>query len=192
MDVEMQSFEARGLCLELKKTVAELKETGIERLIPEIGANIAYALPTAKELTDIAAIPGRMLRFKGQVATLGEPEMGASTYMGKSLLVLRKYFPSARCIVNLRNNPVIRRACTKLGFSIAHMPVPPGYRQTDADFYDDLHRVLANCQELPDIIEIPDRINLERLILVLGEELKEIEDKIKSLAAKEKMLAQND
>ncbi|WP_406677670.1 thiamine-phosphate synthase family protein [Neomoorella carbonis] len=173
-----------ALCRELGQAVRELQEANIVALIPEIGANLAYCLPEARELKDVAAIPGRLLRFKGRVAALGEPEMGCSTHMGGAILTVREFFPAARCVINLRHNPRIRQACTGLGFKIASMPVPDGYRQADAEFYRDLRQTLAGCRELPDVIEIPDRINLERLILVLGKSPAEIVAKVKALAAK--------
>lgn len=173
-----------NLCRELGQAVRELQEANIIALIPEIGANLAYCLPEARELQDVAAIPGRLLRYKDRVATLGEPEMGCSHHMGGTLLAVREFFPAARCVINLRNNDRVRRACAGLGLKVASMPVPPDYRQTDADFYADLRRTLTGCRELPDVIEIPDRINLERLILVLGTNLEETVAKIKALAGK--------
>ncbi|MDK2820318.1 MAG: hypothetical protein PWP31_283 [Clostridia bacterium] len=181
---EVNKDEEAFLCKELGQAVKELQSTNIVNLIPEIGANLAYALTDAKELKDIAAIPGRMLRFKGQVATLGEPEMGCSSHMGGTILAVRKLFPTARCVINLRNNQKIREACKELGFKVVNMPTPPDYRQEDDDFYKDLNKVLSSCSQLPDVIEIPDRINLERLILVLGESLEETVNKVKALSEK--------
>ncbi len=174
----------RVLCKELKEAVNKLEEAAITNLIPEIGANFAYALSHAKKLEDIAAIPGRLLRFKGEVTALGEPEMGCSTYMGGTLLAVREYFPEARCIINLYNNEKIRSACRELNYKMVSMPVPANYRQTDADFYKDLCPTLSGCETLPDIIEIPDRINLERLILVLGQNPDELVEKVVALSTK--------
>lgn len=174
----------RALCEELGQTVKQLQDANIFCLIPEIGANLAYCLPDARTLKEIAAIPGRLLRFKGQVVPLGEPEMDCSSYMGGTLLAVRESFPAARCVINLRNNTLIRQACKELALKIASMPLPAGYRQTDADFYCDLRQVLAGCRQLPDVIETPDRINLERLILVLGKTPEEVVTKITNLASR--------
>ncbi|WP_258360050.1 thiamine-phosphate synthase family protein [Moorella sulfitireducens] len=174
-----------ALCRELGEAVRELQAADIiAALIPEIGANLAYCLPEARDLKDVAAIPGRLLRFKGQVAALGEPEMGCSKHMGGTILVVREFFPAARCVINLRYSPRIHQACAGLGLKVASMPVPAGYRQEDAEFYRDLRQTLAGCRELPDVIEIPDRLNLERLILVLGKNPAEIVAKVKALAAR--------
>lgn len=174
----------RVLCQELKETVSRLREKVSSSLIPEIGANLAYAAADARGLSDIAAIPGRLLRFKGKVISLGEPEMNCSNYMGGSLLAIRKHFPQARCIINLSNHEKVRRACEELDYRIAQMPVPVDYRQSDDDYYQDLDLVLSGYKSLPDLIEIPDRINLERLILVLGENLDQLLSRVTALSAK--------
>ncbi len=170
------------LCGELQNTVDTLCQANIYKLIPEIGANIAYAAPDSKTLDELAGIPGRMIRVKEQSVSMGKVEMGASTYMGNSLLTVRRYFPEARCIMNLRSNETIIRACRQADYKMAKMPVPKDYKQSDDDFYHDLGEVLQNCKEnasaMPDIIEIPDRLNLEKLILILGTSLKELAIKV--------------
>ncbi len=180
----------RILCEQLEQAVKKLQASkNIVCLIPEIGANLAYSQPDAKTLRDIAAIPGRLLRFKDQVAVLGDAEMNCSSYMGGTLLAVREFFPEVRCVINMRNNAPVRQACTELDFKVVNMPQPADYRQTDADYYRDLRSVLAGCQQLPDIIEIPDRINLERLILVLGKTPEEIVIKLTKLAEKVNIVA---
>jgi hydrogenase maturation factor/predicted fused transcriptional regulator/phosphomethylpyrimidine kinase len=166
------------LCRELQNTVNALCQNNIYRLLPEIGANIAYAAQNSKTLAELAGIPGRIIRIKGKSVSLSEPEMGASTYMGNSLLTIRKNFPAANCIINLRNNETILRACRQGNYQIVTMPVPDGYLQSDDDFSKDLEKVVSNCTGLPDIIAIPDRLNLEKLILVLGRSLAELAAKI--------------
>ncbi len=166
------------LCEELQNTVDILCQANIHPLIPEIGANIAYATPESETLEKIAAVPGRIIRVKEQCLPLGKVEMGASTYMGSTLLTVKKYFPAARCIMNLRSNEAILRACGQADFKTVKMPVPKDYRQSDEDFHHDLEKVLQSCNHLPDIVEIPDRLNLEKLILVLGASLEDLATKV--------------
>ena len=176
-----QSDEQRKqqkLCNELKNTVTVLCQKNIYKLLPEIGANIAYAAKNSKTLAELAGIPGRIIRIKEKSVTIGEPELGVSIHMGSSLLAIRKFFPAANCIINLRNNETILAACRKANYKIAAMPVPPGYLQEGNDFFDDLEKVLKDCPALPDIVVIPDRLNLEKLILIIGTSLSELTDKI--------------
>ena len=99
------------------------------------------------------------------------PEMGGSIHMAECLCCIRKHFPEARCCMDLANNKTILAACKKAGMVMVDMPVPEGYWQLGNDFIVDLDKVLADCKTLPDIVVIPDRINLEKLILVLAPSL---------------------
>ncbi|NPV71539.1 MAG: AIR synthase [Firmicutes bacterium] len=172
----------RTLCEELAEAVKALERAGILPLIPEIGANIAYASLEARETRDVAAIPGRLVRVKDRVVPTGQPEMGASIYMAGTLLIAREFFPDTRCVMNLRNNPRVLGACAKAGLVVAAMPAPPDYRQSDDDYSRDLRAVLAARSTLPDVVDVPDRINLERLILVFATGLDDLLRKVKAIA----------
>mgnify|MGYP000026192063 CR=1 FL=1 len=172
----------RALCAELEEAAADLEQSDVACVIPEIGANLAYALPEARRLEEVAGIPGRLIAVRGRVARVGRAAMGGSRHMGRTLLMVREYFPEARCVINLRNNEVVRRALAGLPWRVADMPPVEGYRQTDEDWKRDLRATMAACQELPDVIAIPDRLNLERLVLVLGKSLQETVEKVKLLA----------
>lgn len=172
------------LIAELKAAIERMKAANIAPLLPEIGANCAYALPEARDLDDIVGIPGRMLRFRGQVATLGEPEMGASRRMGSTILTVREYFPEARCVANFASTPAVRQACLDLGFRVAAVPGPADCIQPEEEFDGELRRLLAQQDGLPDIIDTPDRVNLERVILVLGRNPQEVADKAIAITRK--------
>lgn len=174
----------RALCAELEAAASDLERSDVACVIPEIGANLAYALPEARGLEEVAGIPGRFIQVRGRVARVGRAAMGGSRHMGRTLLMVREYFPEARCVMNLRNNEAVRRALAELPWRVADMPEVEGYRQTDEDWKRDLRATMAACQELPDVIAIPDRLNLERLVLVLGKSLPETLEKVKVLARK--------
>ena len=175
---EGRSETERLLCEGLSRAVESLKEANIAPLIPEIGANLAYASPQARGVSDIAALPGRLVRVKDRVVTHGEPEMGCSAHMALTLLVARERFPEARSVINLRNDPLILRACVEAGMVVRSMPPSPDFRQTDEDYERDLRAVLSRCSSLPDVIDIPDRLNLERLIIVFGTSLDGLVEKV--------------
>ncbi|TGE31804.1 thiamine-phosphate synthase family protein [Desulfosporosinus sp. Sb-LF] len=166
------------LCTELQACVSILCQENIYRMLPEIGANIAYASPMSKSLDEIAGIPGRILRYKNTTVTLGLPELGGSVNMGETLLSLRKYSPQTRCLINLRNTPAILQASSKAGLTVSKMPTALDYRQNEGDFIRDLEGMFMETDILPDVISIPDRINLEILILILAETLDELTEKI--------------
>lgn len=166
------------LCTELEAAVSTLCEENIYKLLPEIGANIAYAAPESQSLSEIAGIPGRLLRYKNTTATLGQPELGGSVNMGETLLSLRKYYPQTRCLINLKSTPSILQACRDAELTITDMPVVTEFRQFEGDFIRDLEAMLQNADQLPEVISIPDRINLEILILIPAESLDELVKKV--------------
>ncbi|HVJ50576.1 thiamine-phosphate synthase family protein [Desulfitobacterium sp.] len=179
-DVFFSSLSATPttLCTELQTAVSRLCQENIYRMLPEIGANIAYAAPESQSLGEIAGIPGRIHRYKNTTATLGQPELGGSVNMGKTLLSIRKYFPQTRCLINLRSTPSILQACRDAELTVANMPTVAEYRQYDGDFIRDLEGMLQKSDRLPDVISIPDRINLEILILIPAKTLDELTGKI--------------
>jgi predicted fused transcriptional regulator/phosphomethylpyrimidine kinase len=69
---------------ELKKAVDILKEEKVGYLIPEVSSNLGYALPNAEGSQDVAAFPGRIVRFKDSIAFSSDPEFGGSKHIAKT------------------------------------------------------------------------------------------------------------
>ena len=170
--------EGERRCRDLQAVADRLCQANIACLVPEIGANIAYAGPDSTAIDDLAGIPGRIRCVKDHCVMDCPAELGGSTHMGETLLGLRQRFPDAACVINLRNTPAILEKCRRAGLTMADMPLPKDYRQVGNDFLVDLDTTLASCAALPDVIVIPDRINLEILILVTAANLADLERKV--------------
>ena len=104
--------------------------------------------------------------------------MGISQYMAGTLLAIRKKFPQAQCVANFRSNEKILAAVKNSKFHTVAMPTPKDYWQRGNDYDRDLESVLNQTDKMPDVITIPDRINLEKLILVVGSSLEDFEKKV--------------
>lgn len=70
--------------------------------MPEVRMNIAFSLPNAKSVDDIAAIPGRITVYKGQLIISKYPEFGASDHLARALLEVQKSDPSIRAVINFK------------------------------------------------------------------------------------------
>lgn len=164
----------------LKSCADRLVSANIYKVIPEIGMNIAYTVGgnSPEEVWDI---PGRIRRVEKDCCYVRDPKAGGSLYMAGTLLALCKKFPQAECVANLRSNDKILKACRELEFRMVDMPTPPGYWQLGNDFFVDLDKVIENCETLPDVITVPDRINLEKLILVVASNIEDFSDKVLAL-----------
>ncbi|MFA6622822.1 MAG: thiamine-phosphate synthase family protein, partial [Fibrobacteraceae bacterium] len=132
---------------------------------------------------EVAAVPGRIFRVENETYSVRDPKMGISVYMADTLLILREKFPKAQCVMNLRSTPKILNACSKEGFRMVDMPTPADHWQRGNEYDSDLKKVIAGTKELPDVITIPDRINLEKLIVVIGTSLEDFERKVLALNA---------
>jgi XRE family transcriptional regulator, thiamine biosynthesis regulator len=83
-------------------------------VMPEISVNVAYAPEGAKSVGDVVAIPGRIVRVRGQARTFMRPDYGASTHLAAILLEVERGHPSLRAAMNLRYDGKMAKALSEL------------------------------------------------------------------------------
>ncbi len=87
----------------LVRAVEVLKQcASLSELMPEVRMNIAYAIPKAKSISDVAAIPGRITAYKGVLMVPGYPAFGASDHLARAILEAQKHDPAIRAVVNFK------------------------------------------------------------------------------------------
>ncbi|BAD86386.1 predicted transcription regulator, fused to C-terminal uncharacterized domain [Thermococcus kodakarensis KOD1] len=91
---------------------------GFGDLIPEVRSNFAYALPGAKNPSDVASVPGRITLVKGRPFAL-PPEFGASKFTAGLLLEVMKRRPGIRSVINIRYGKNVERALKMVRFKTA-------------------------------------------------------------------------
>jgi hydroxymethylpyrimidine/phosphomethylpyrimidine kinase len=74
----------------------------LSELMPEVRMNIAYAIPKAKSINDVAAIPGRITAYNGVLIVPGYPAFGASDHLARAILEAQKHDPAIRAAVNFK------------------------------------------------------------------------------------------
>jgi len=84
------------------------------RVMPEISVNVAYAPEGAKSVEDVVAIPGRIVRVRGQARSFMRPEFGASTHLAAILLEVEGKQPALRAAMNLRYDEKMSKVLAKL------------------------------------------------------------------------------
>ena len=92
---------------ELEDAVQELIRVMAADLIPEVGSNIEYAIPQAKDKDDVAAVQGRIVRLAGAPHPVGPVEFGASDHVTRIVLTAMKFDPGVRTAANIRFTPEI-------------------------------------------------------------------------------------
>jgi len=108
--------ERSGLVSEVAEAVKLLEASrAFVNVMPEVSVNLAFAAENADSVEDVVAIPGRIVRVKGNAKALSRPEFGASGHLARVLLLVRSRRPRLRAAVNLKYDSRIRSLLKRLG-----------------------------------------------------------------------------
>lgn len=141
--------------------------TGMDiRLIPEVGTNIAFAIPAARDPGDVAAVEGRIVRMSGKAHPVGPVLFGASDHVARIVLTAMRFDPQVRCAANLRYSPetvMIMEEMLLEVCSFDRSAEPPGVKTMDWG--------VASCCRggVPDVIYDLGSVGKEPMIRLLGE-----------------------
>jgi hydroxymethylpyrimidine kinase/phosphomethylpyrimidine kinase len=84
---------------------------GLIRLAPEVQCNLGYALPRATGPDEVAAFPGRIVRFPEGLQPVRAPAFGASRHIASVILAAMEHDPRLRCAMNvLFSEALLKRA----------------------------------------------------------------------------------
>jgi len=117
----LREMERYRVVQELKRAVEVLKGEKIVHLIPEVSSNLGYALPQAEGIGDVAAFPGRIIRFKDSVAASSAPEFGASQHVSNIILTVMKFDPEYGSAMNIRYSRETVALFRREGFLVGHI-----------------------------------------------------------------------
>ena len=150
------------------------QEPNINRLIPEVSANLGYALPYARTKEEVAAFPGRIIRVQEAITTVSPPAFGASQHIATIILTAMRYDPSLRAAMNIVYAPAMIKTCERAGFTILGFDrgeEPPEIQTAEgrslAWGVDD---VLKKATTIPDAIYDEGGWGKEAMIRILGKD----------------------
>jgi len=119
---------------ELDKALERLKRLNIGHLIPEVQSNLAYAIPFAESVQDVASFPGRIVRMVNTIATLTGPRFGASRQIHHLVLAAMEYDPARRACMTIVYSDTLVNRMKSLGYSVAEFDrnrTPPDLEQEE-------------------------------------------------------------
>ncbi|MFA5860185.1 MAG: thiamine-phosphate synthase family protein [Candidatus Thermoplasmatota archaeon] len=96
--------------------------SGLARVMPHVGINMARALPGARDVTQVAAVPGRLIVVKGSVRSPAPPEFGVSRHVAEVLLAVLRADASRLACVNLAPEPALLDAARRRGWIVERVP----------------------------------------------------------------------
>lgn len=161
-----------------------LKESNaFANLIPEVGCNIAMALPSAKSPADVAAVTGRIVKLKNNVHVVGDIEFGASSHVARIILTAMKYDSSFKASVNIKYSEDIVGICREMGLSISSFS-----RENEPS---DTHTMdwgtsfaIETFKSIPDIIYDKGGIGKEAMIRIMGKNAIDVAETARKIAEK--------
>ncbi|MGP8329664.1 MAG: bifunctional hydroxymethylpyrimidine kinase/phosphomethylpyrimidine kinase [Methanosarcinaceae archaeon] len=137
-------------------------------LIPEVGCNIAMALPNASGMHDVAAVSGRIARLKGKAVNVGCVEFGASSHVARIILAAMQFNTSIRASVNIRYSMDVLKVCKNMKLTISSFDRADEPENTNTMDWGVTYAI-KEYGSVPDIIYDPGGVGKEPMIRVLGE-----------------------
>lgn len=103
---------------DVRRAVRRFKNIpGVAEHVPNVGTNVAQALPDARDETDVAAVPGRVYTMNGRVHVPANPEFGASKNVAAVVLAAQASDASKRAALNLATSDALLDAASAKGMT---------------------------------------------------------------------------
>ena len=137
-------------------------------------------------MEDVAAFPGRIVRYKDTVTTFGDPEFGASRHVANIILTVMKFNPEFCSAMNIRYSKENVNQIKKKGFLVGHFDrrlEPKRVKEKEGSSLEwGVGEVLKRMKRIPDFIYDEGDVGKEPMIRVLGKNPVEVVHKtIKAL-----------
>jgi hydroxymethylpyrimidine/phosphomethylpyrimidine kinase len=158
------------------KEAKQMLETSPEifKLVPEVGMNVAMAVPYAESLSDVAAIEGRLIKMGEKVKAVGNTSFGSSSHLARYLLTITEYDPNKKAIINLKFSEDALNLLKQHGLEVSFydreeepeeikkvegMTIPWGVKEA-----------IKRAGKVPDVIYHRGEIGKEPMIIIFGEQ----------------------
>lgn len=104
----------------LKDAVLLIEESpGFSKLIPEVGCNIGMAIPGAKSYEEVAAVEGRIVKYRIRAVPVGCVEFGASKHVSSIILSALRQNPEIRAAINVKYSEKVLAVCREMKLGIS-------------------------------------------------------------------------
>jgi len=169
---------------ELANAVDQLTNIkNFEKLIPETQSNIAYAIPYAKKIEDVAGVNGRIVKVGDRSIPTSGIKFGASRHVASSILEYMKINQLVRSALNIKNDKKILDKCNRL-FRVTHYErklEPKTIKNKDGKSVSwGVTRALSKNPDA-DIIYHTGDMGKEPMIIIFGQNPQEVVDKVKKI-----------
>ncbi len=170
---------------ELNKALERLKRLKIGHLVPEVQSNLAFAIPFAESVQDVASFPGRIVRLVNTVATLSMAAFGASRQIHHLVLAAMDYDPARRACMTIAFSETMVNRIRSLGHTVAEFDrnrTPLDLQQEEGSTLAwGVQDVMEELGRVPDAIFDKGAVGKVPLIRVFGKDPASIVDLVAKL-----------
>ncbi len=138
------------------------------RLIPEVGTNLAMAIPYAKSIEDVAAVSGRVVRLENASVTVGDIDFGKSSHVARIILAAMDFDPDIRSALNIKYSKEIIQICRDMGLSISMFDRQQEPENVSTMDWGVSEAIRSLNGSVPDIIYDEGGVGKEAMIRILG------------------------
>ncbi|HEX2106135.1 MAG TPA: bifunctional hydroxymethylpyrimidine kinase/phosphomethylpyrimidine kinase [Nitrososphaera sp.] len=184
LSVIYREADSYRVLVELQQAVEQLSTLDrFSSLIPETQTNFAYALSNAANISDVAAVRGRIIRVENFAVPASYIKFGASSHVASAVIAYMSVNPDFRCAINIRFDDSIISMCKSL-FSVSSYdrsqePKTIKSREGSSVAWGVVAALSKN--RLADVIYHRGDVGKEPMITVFGRNPAEVVDKIKLL-----------
>jgi hydroxymethylpyrimidine kinase / phosphomethylpyrimidine kinase / thiamine-phosphate diphosphorylase len=169
---------------ELQRATLQIEAmNGIAELIPETQSNMAFALPDAVDIWDIAGVKGRIVRIDKIAKAVSNIEFGASRHVASAVLAYMTINRAMRCAMNIKYDKKLLKITKRLfeicEYQRTNEPIYVKKKEGRTIFWGIKSALLMN--PIADIVYHIGDFGKEPMIMVFGEEPKEVLNKIKKI-----------
>jgi hydroxymethylpyrimidine/phosphomethylpyrimidine kinase len=145
----------------------------VSSLIPEVGMNIAMAVPYAETIDDVAAIEGRIVKTHEGPRGVGKARFGSSSHLAKYILEITKHDERKKAAINVKFDEETLEILKKNGMTVSFydrkeepeeikkiegMTIPWGVKEA-----------IKRTKKTPDALYHTGDMGKEPMIVVFGE-----------------------
>ncbi len=157
---------------ELDKALERLKRLNVGYLIPEVQSNLAYAIPFADSVHDVASFPGRIIRLVHTVDTLFDAKFGASRQIHHLVLAAMDYDSEKRAAMTIAFSETLVNRIRSLGYTVAEVDrsrTPPDLQEEEGSTLAwGVQDVMEELGRVPDAIFDRGTIGKVPMIRIFG------------------------
>lgn len=188
MAIPAERFRVLENLEEAAKLLIEKGRT-VNKVVPEVFTNIGMALPApyARTPMDVAAIPGRIGRYRDTIIVPAKPEFGVSSHIARAILTIMEFDPEVRAAADIAYNEEIEEAIGRLGLvqsSFDRREEPPEVKRVEGGttVWGVRTAVKKLGGRIPDVVYDYGEHGKEPLTLVFGRDAVEVARKIVMIA----------